>query len=129
MGSERDTPDIPEFCVVKKSGPKWLAAVIDDAEKNPLVNRLVLFAFNENIALIANIPNFFAQFERPCPCTDGMCVPRFDTLVRIQPSFFVPEGSVHFGFDSSALFVVCVTNLLLSTFRFREHPGFLHFPG
>ena len=39
-----------------------MAAFIDEAQNNPHVNTLVLYESIENVALIADIPNFFSKF-------------------------------------------------------------------
>ena len=39
-----------------------MAAFIDEAKNNLLVDTLVLYASIENVALIADIPNFVSKF-------------------------------------------------------------------
>ena len=41
-----------------------MAAFIDEAKNNLHVNTLVLYGSIDNVALIADIPNFFSKFRK-----------------------------------------------------------------
>ena len=77
---------------IKKSGQRWMAASINEAVKNSHVNTLVLYASIENVALIADNPNFFSKHWKILP----MCRPFVYTMFLYSgegaASFLVPEG-------------------------------------
>ena len=105
-----------------------MAAFIDEAKNNPYVITLVLYASIENVPLIADIPNFFPNFERSYPCIDVLCTPCFWELWWAC-SKFPCVWRVLFTFYLALIilpqFPGCLENLLLSThlrifdFRFR----------
>ena len=118
---------------IKKSGPKWVAALIDEAKNIHLVNTLVLYASIENVALIADIPNFSKLWKILSMYRWFVYSMFLNSGVRMLQVSLCQEGSLHsvFGFDPSA---PVSWNLLLSTqlenFRLPifESPS-IQFPG
>ena len=82
---------------IRKSGPRWMAAFIDDAMNFHHINTFVLCAPIENEASIADLPNFF--------CKHWNIFPMYR---RLENSMFFNSG------DDAASFLVLEESFSLS---------------
>ena len=69
-----------------------MPAHIDEANNNLHVNTLVLYASIENVALIADIPNFFSKNRKILPMYRWFVYSMFLNSDEHAASFLVPGG-------------------------------------
>ena len=128
LSNVENTPNFLEFCVLVDFRIRQeIPAFIDEAKNNLNVNTLVLYESIGKVALIADNPSTFPNFERSYPCIDGLCIPCVWILVSMQQVSLCLVDFRHSSleFDPFATVPGGLENLLLSThlrifdFRFR----------